>query len=121
MSKQATFDDAEVSRVLVGQWECHREINHGVLWKCFSEFYTDGRCRNWGTAERDRVANRFENSGTWRFEGGSCSTRWSSPPSKEIIGRELVDPLLSLQEDEVIWQNTQGDQVVIRRIKSEGA
>lgn len=121
MSKQATFDDAEVSRVLVGQWECHREINHGVLWKYFSEFYTDGRCRNWGTAERDGVANHFENSGTWRFEGGKLFYKVEQSTIKEIIGRELVDPLLSLQEDEVIWQNTQGDQVVIRRIKSEGA
>ncbi|KYF80151.1 hypothetical protein WME98_27800 [Sorangium sp. So ce296] len=105
----------------MGLWECHREINHGLLWKYFSEFYGNGRCRNWGTVEKDGVATQFDNSGTWRFVGGKLFYNVEQSSIKDIIGRELVDPLLSLQEDEVIWQNTQGDQVVLRRIKSGSA
>lgn len=108
--------DAEIEKILVGRWRSSEYQNQGWIWSYDCEFTADGHCKNEGTGKRDGQSMPFANRGRWWVKDKQLYYKVEEASIPGLVGREIVDPLLSVEPDRTVWRNSQGGEVSLHRI-----
>jgi len=116
MSNESTLTDSEITKLMVGRWQCRPYVNQGMRWSYVSEFTADGRCTIQGTGENNGQTIPFNNAGQWWIEQQVLVYKIEESSIPALVGRETRDPLISIEPNSACWRNTAGHEAYLDRI-----